>query len=73
MTLLDEEQQNEGGESQAAKDHSTQQETEATLIVHHLREERDSTVKRIAQLVDHDGTSNAKVMGSIPRSQDVNI
>ncbi len=42
VTLLDEEQQDEESESQAAEDHSTQQETEATLTVHHLREERDS-------------------------------
>lgn len=42
VILLDEEQQNEECEFQAAEDHSAQQETEATFTVHHLRGERDS-------------------------------
>lgn len=77
VILLDEEQQNEECESEAAEDHSAQQEAEATFIVHHLRgkETRINTITKsvlpLAQLVEHHGTSNGKDMGSVPNAMQV--
>lgn len=78
VTLLDEEQQNEECESQAAEDHSAQQEAEAALTVHHLREQRDSNqynYKSTATLssigrASHD-TRKGKDMGSIPNAMQI--